>query len=190
MINGEHKRPDYLAINPLGLLPSIDDNGTIVFDSLAILTYLAKKYDPTRVWLPEDPVLAGEVASWLGFAAGPVEFAVGDARLNTLFGAPFDLGRCKEIANKYFPRMEFLIKGRSFLVSKRPTIADVANYTYLSLAPEGNISLDDYPNIQAWLTRVENLPGFVPMQKSAVGLWASTVTHAVKQEQSDDLAGR
>ncbi|CAN0589526.1 unnamed protein product, partial [Ectocarpus sp. 12 AP-2014] len=51
-----------------------------------------------------------------------------------------------------------------------PTIADVACYSYTAHAPEGNISLDSYPHVRAWLARFEALPGFEAMPSTAVGL--------------------
>jgi glutathione S-transferase len=61
---------------------------------------------------------------------------------------------------------------RAFLVGDQPTIADIANYAYIAHAPEGNVSLQDYPHVRAWLSRIEALPGFVPMPKTAIGLAA------------------
>jgi glutathione S-transferase len=54
-----------------------------------------------------------------------------------------------------------------------PTIADVANYSYIAHAPEGNVSLEPYANVRSWLARVEALPGFVPMPRTAAGLQAT-----------------
>jgi glutathione S-transferase len=68
--------------------------------------------------------------------------------------------------------MEAHLSDRVFLVDDRPTIADVACYTYIDRAPEGIISLESYPNIRAWLTRIEALPGFVAIAKNPVGLEA------------------
>ena len=53
-----------------------------------------------------------------------------------------------------------------FITGDAPTIADVALYSYTAHAPEGGISLDAYPRLRAWLKRIEELPGFVPMQAS------------------------
>jgi glutathione S-transferase len=60
------------------------------------------------------------------------------------------------------------LAGRAFLAHDAATIADLACYSYVAHAPEGGISLDPYPNIRAWLARVEALPGFVPMPRSPV----------------------
>ena len=56
------------------------------------------------------------------------------------------------------------------LAGEEVTIADIALYSYVAHAPEGNVSLVNYPWVQAWLAQIERLPGFVPMVRSAVGL--------------------
>ncbi len=68
--------------------------------------------------------------------------------------------------------MERQLDSSKFLTGNRATLADIANYSYVAHAPEGNVSLADYPNVRAWLARIEALPRFVPMVKSAVGLAA------------------
>ncbi|WP_188588616.1 glutathione binding-like protein, partial [Achromobacter denitrificans] len=65
------------------------------------------------------------------------------------------------------------LAGRDFLAGAAPTIADVACYAYVAHAPEGNVSLDGYPAVRAWLARIESLPRFVPMAASSVGLRAA-----------------
>ncbi len=98
LAKGEHKQPAYLAINPTGQLPAIDDNGRVMFDSNAILTYLALTYDEQRTWFPADPVGASEVVRFLSFAAGPGLSSGGEARLVTVFGAKLDPQRALEPA--------------------------------------------------------------------------------------------
>jgi glutathione S-transferase len=166
-----HKQPDYLKINPFGQLPAINDNGVVVTDSNAILVYLATKYgDPA--WLPRDPEGAAAVQRWLSVAAGQIAYGPATARLVTLFGAKLDVDRAITIANNLFKLMEAHLSDHVFLVGDRPTIADVACYSYTDRAPEGNISLEPYPNIRAWLTRIEKLPSFVQFAKNPVGLEA------------------
>lgn len=57
-----------------------------------------------------------------------------------------------------------------YLAGAEPTIADVSAYSYIAHAPEGNVSLDDYAHVRAWLARVEALPGFVGMPRTVAGL--------------------
>lgn len=68
--------------------------------------------------------------------------------------------------------MEMELQKSPFLVGETPTLADIANYTYIALAPEGNISLTPYPHLRSWLARIESLRGFVPMTRLGVGLAA------------------
>lgn len=71
----------------------------------------------------------------------------------SLLGLPFDK-----------VPVDFL--GQPFLVGAAPTLADVSLYTYTAHAPEGGVPLDAYPNVRAWLARIEALPGFIGMQRS------------------------
>lgn len=168
---GAHKQPEFLKINPFGQLPAIDDNGVIIPDSNAILVYLAMKYaDPN--WLPRDPEGAAAVQRWLSVAAGQIAHGPAAARLVNVFGAKLDHDRAKTIAHNLFKLMEKHLEQRKFLVGDAPTIADVAGYSYIAHAPEGDVSLQPYPHIRAWLTRIEQLPSFVPMVNTAVGLAA------------------
>lgn len=59
------------------------------------------------------------------------------------------------------------LSDKAFALGDGPSIADLAAYAYVAVAPEGGIPLDAYPHIRVWLGRVEALPGFVPMQRSA-----------------------
>ncbi|MGV8920947.1 MAG: glutathione S-transferase family protein [Pseudomonas sp.] len=172
LVNGEHKQPDFLAINSFGQVPVIDDNGTILADSNAIIVYLAQKYGKGR-WLPTDPVALAKVVRWLSVAAGQINNGPATARLITVFGAGYDAPDAIARSHDLLKVVEKELAGHTFLVGNEPTLADVAGYTYLAHAPEGNVALVDYPNVRAWLTRVEALPGFIPMQRTAAGLQAA-----------------
>ncbi|MEZ4298688.1 MAG: glutathione S-transferase [Polyangiaceae bacterium] len=171
LAKGAHKQPDFLALNVFGQVPVIDDNGTVVPDSNAILVYLAKKYGDTR-WLPEDPSGAAAVQRWLSVAAGQIAFGPAAARLVTVFAAGFSPGEVIGRAHALLGVMNGALQKSLFLTGETATIADVAGYTYIAHAPEGNVSLGDYPHVRAWIERVEALPGFVPMAKTAAGLAA------------------
>lgn len=169
LANGAHKQAEFLAMNPLGQVPVLDDNGTVLADSNAILVYLAQKYGEGR-WLPTDAVGAAQVQRWLSIAAGQIASGPARARLITVFGAPYQADEVIAQSHALLKVIEAELNGRQFLVGEQPSIADIASYTYIAHAPEGNVSLAEYPNIRAWLARIEALPRFVPMQRSAVGL--------------------
>ena len=172
LMKAAHKQPAFLKLNAFGQVPVLDDGGTIIADSNAILVYLARTYG-SETWLPSEPVGAAAVQRWLSVAAGQVAFGPAAARLITVFGAKLNPDEVIGRAHALLKVMDSELASRAFLVHDKPTIADVACYTYVAHAPEGNVALSDYPNVRAWLNRVEALPGFVPMQKTAVGLAAA-----------------
>lgn len=167
LARGEQKSAAYRALNPLGTVPTLDDGGTIVPDSAAILVYLASRYDPARRWLPTEPKLAAEVQFWLSAAQGPVFNGPAMARMIKLFKVPADHEHAVAIARRFLTMLDGQLDGRRFLVAGQPTIADVAVYSYVASAPEGGVSLEPYPNVRAWLERVAALPGFHPMMSAA-----------------------
>lgn len=170
--NGEQKKPPFLALNPFSQVPVLEDGDTVIYDSNAILVYLATKYDD-GTWLPRDAVGAARVQQWLSLAAGPIASGPATARLITVFRAPLDQERASTIAHNLFKVLDAELAGRSFAVGNQPTIADIAGYSYIAHAPEGGVSLEPYPHIRAWLARVEALPRFVPMQETRAGLRAA-----------------
>ncbi|MEM7642667.1 MAG: glutathione S-transferase [Pseudomonadota bacterium] len=167
---GANRTPDFLAMNPTGQVPVIEDGDTVISDSNAILVYLAKAHAPD--WLPDDPAGAAEVQKFLTLAAGEQAFGPAAARLNTVFGADNPTAFCQAISTRYLTKIEAHLDGRDFLVGDRPTIADVALYSYTAHAPEGGVSLDPYPNVRRFLAKIEALPGFVPMPATKAGLLA------------------
>ncbi|HEX6956840.1 MAG TPA: glutathione S-transferase [Ferrovibrio sp.] len=168
LAKGEQKTPAFLAKNPFGQVPVIEDGDVAIADSNAILVYLAQRYDHAGTWLPRDPVGAAHVQRWLSVAAGQLAFGPALARVIRLFKRPMDAKMCMAITGQLFAVMEATLARQEFLVGAAPTIADVALYSYTAHAPEGGIALEPYQNIRAWLARIEALPGFVPMQRSPV----------------------
>ena len=143
LMKAAHKQPEFLMMNPFGQVPVIDDAGTVVADSNAILVYLATKYDDARAWLPQDPVGAAAVQRWLSVAAGLIAFGPAAARLITVFGAKFNADEVIKRAHGLLGVMNAELAKAPFLVGSKPTIADVAAYSYIARAPEGNVSLSD-----------------------------------------------
>ena len=170
--SGAHKKPEFLKLNPFGQVPVLEDDGVVVSDSNAILVYLAKKAARTD-WLPEDAEGAAAVQRWLSVAAGEVAYGPAAARLVTVFGASFNTDEVIGRAHTLLGRLESHLSGRDWLVGKGPTIADVAIYSYIARAPEGNVDLSSYPAVNAFLRRVEDRPGFVPFVQTKAGLSAA-----------------
>ncbi|KYF64424.1 glutathione S-transferase [Sorangium cellulosum] len=166
--NGAQRTPEFLRKNPFGQVPVIEDGDVTLADSNAILVYLALRYDPSGRWLPRDPVAAAHVERWLSVAAGRLFAGPGTARLANVFGLKVDREQAKGIAVQLLTVLDQHLATQPFLAGDAPTIADVAIYTYTAHAPEGGVSLDPHAHVRAWLARVEDLPGFVPMQRTPV----------------------
>lgn len=172
LLAGAHKQPEFLAKNPVGQVPVLEDGDVVLSDSNAILVYLATRHDVQRQWLPQSALASAEVQKFLTVAAGPVAFGPAAARLVTVFGAGLNHEAAKTVAAQILAQLNQHLRGRRWLVGDAPTIADVANYAYIAHAPEGEVALVNYPEVRAWLERIESLPGFVPMQATSVGLAA------------------
>lgn len=170
---GEHRRPDFLRLNAFAQVPVLEDGDVVLPDSNAILVYLASRYDASGRWWPRDPLACAQVQRWLSVAAGPLAHGPAAARVARLFGRPQD-PRCHQVAHELFQRMEAQLDGRDWLAAAHPTLADVALYSYTAHAPEGGVSLQDYPRLRAWIARVEALPGFVGMVRSPLPEAADT----------------
>ena len=168
---GAHKRPDFLRMNPFGQVPVIEDGDVVLGDSNAIMVYLENRYAPGQ-WMPRDPLGAARVQRWLSAAAGPLAFGAATARIIALFKRPDDPAPAIARAHGLLKVMEQELAASPYLAGDAPTLADLAHYSYTAHAPEGNVSLEPYPNVRAWLARIEALPRFVPMARSRVGLAA------------------
>ena len=169
VMGGENKQPAFLAKNIFGQVPVLEDGAATLADSNAILVFLASKYDTTRTWLPVNPEELSAVQRFLSVAAGSVAFGPAAARLFNVFGADLNHEQAKERSNDLLATLNDYLWDRKWLATDNPTIADIANYAYIAHAPEGDVSLEPYPHVIAWLRRVEALPGFVPMQRTEVG---------------------
>jgi glutathione S-transferase len=167
LLQGAHKQPAYLAKNVFGQVPVIEDGALTLADSNAILVYLGERYDEQGRFWPRSPEGKAAVQRWFSIAAGPLVAGPGAARRARLLGAKLDYEAAVNTANQLFKILEGELSARDYLVGSTATLADVACYAYVARAPEGDISLEPYPAVRAWLARIEALPGFVPMAVAA-----------------------
>lgn len=164
--------PAFLELNPFLLVPVIVDGEVTLYESTAILTYLARRYGGDN-WLPKDPVQAARVQQWFSFCAGPIAHGPCAARRLVVYDEELvPLPTATRIATEFFDVAEPMFATQDWAIGAHPTLADLAAYAYLAHAHEGGLSLAAYPNLRRWLARIEALPGFVPMPaapRSAAG---------------------
>lgn len=163
LLAGAHKQPDFVSKNVFGQVPVLEDGDVTLADSNAILIYLAERYDSDARFWPRTPQGRAAVVRWLSVAAGQLASGPAAARLVKVFGRKLDHALAINVAEQLFAVLEAELTRRAFLVQETPTLADIALYAYVARAPEGDVSLEKYPALRAWLGRIEALPGFVPM---------------------------
>jgi glutathione S-transferase len=162
LINGEQRGARYLALNPRGQVPTLEDGETVVWDSLAILVYLARKHGGEQ-WLPLDPAGMAHVMQWLAVMENETLYGLGQARIICKFKFPGNLEEAQAMGRRGLDVIEQRLAAHPWLALERPTIADVGCFPYVALAPEGDIPLDRYPAVRGWIARIKALPGFVGM---------------------------
>jgi glutathione S-transferase len=162
LLQGEHKKADFLALNPRGQVPVLNDAGTVVWDSMAILVYLARKYGEER-WLPKEPEPLASVMQWLAVSENEILYGLARARAVVRFKRLWDLAACQELGRSGLAVLEDHLRQNDWLAADHPTLADIACYPYVALAPEGGVALNGFPSVEKWIARVQALPGYVGM---------------------------
>lgn len=171
LMTDEQHGDAFLAINPRGEVPALIDGDLVLRDSAAILVYLAGRYGGD--WWSHEPADQARIVEWLAFAASWVQYGVFTARAKVAFGIPANglpadfagdvLAEARIRGEKSLAILDAHVATREWLALDRPTIADIAVFPYIALAPMGGISLEPYPNVRAWIARIRALPGFVPI---------------------------
>lgn len=155
---GEHKEPAFLLLNPLGKVPVIDDDGYVLRDSQAILVYLARKYDER--WFPAEARAAGEIMQWLIFAACDIRQGLNMMRRINVAGLSGDLEAARDASAAALDVLESRLAERTWLALEAPTVADLACYPYVAMAPSSGFPIDSYGHVGRWIEGIRALPGY------------------------------
>ena len=159
----EQKDKDYIKnINPNGRIPSIIDrsnNNFCVFESGAILWYLAEKYNK---FLPRNANEKSITMQWLMFQVGGIGPMMGQAmyfqRIAALNGEnnQFSIKRYVDESRRLFEVLDKQLASHEFIVSNEFTIADIATYPWARTYYWANVPIDGLPNLKAWFDRIDN----------------------------------
>lgn len=168
-VNGgeqQQKSESFIAMNPFGQVPVLTDGEVVIRDSQAILVYLARRYGDEQ-WLPNDAALLAECIAWLSTAANELAAGPSSLRRHFKFGSTINLDESQQIAANLLDVLQNRLANHAYLATDHITVADIAIYPYIALAPEGMIDLEAYPAITDWLGSIQALPGYIGMP----GMW-------------------
>ena len=163
ILHGESRTAEFLKINPNGRTPVLDDDGFLLAESNAILSYLARGTN----YLPDDRRAFGLIFQWMFFEQYSHEPFIATSRF-WLQHKPDSAEREAVLASRRdggwaaLRIMENHLAKNDFFV-RDYTIADIALFAYTHVAHEGGFPLDDLPAIRTWIERVKAQPGYLPM---------------------------
>jgi glutathione S-transferase len=162
---GEPRRPEFLALNPMGKVPVVVlDGGDVLTESGAILYWFGRD---TALW-PGDNRAQAEVLRWMFFEQYSHEPALAVLRYERRFAVtPAPEERVRELetkAHRALAAMRARLERSEWIACDSPTLADYALYPYTRWADEAGVDLTEHPAVEHWLSRIEALPRFVPLR--------------------------
>jgi glutathione S-transferase len=160
----EHKHPDYLALNPNGAVPTLVDGDFVLTESRAIMQYLASK-KPESDLLPRDPRARVDVMRWQFWDAAHFSPQLGTLTFEKIIKPMMgvtesDQGKIKEAITsfrRFGAVLDKRLDGKDHIVGNSLTIADLTIASSLMYAPQTEAPLHEFPNVQAWFSRITDL---------------------------------
>ncbi|VWD23201.1 glutathione S-transferase [Burkholderia lata] len=161
LLQGEHKRPEFLRLNPAGKVPVLVDGDLVIPESAAIVLYLADKY-PEKALLPVDPPLRAEAYRWVMFAVTELEQPLWRITRHSFIYPPEKRSPADiELAREDFKTMAAILdkhlEGRAFIVGDTLTVADCVTAYLIDWAGECNL-IESFPQLSAYLERLYARP--------------------------------
>jgi glutathione S-transferase len=156
----EQKRPEYLELNPNGRIPTIvdrEEGDFAVFESGAILIYLAEKYGR---FLPADRKGRSRVIQWLMFQMGGVGPMQGQANVFYRYAPekiPYAIQRYQGETKRLYRVLDTRLADQEYLAGDY-SIADIANWAWVSLHFWAGVEIDDLPHLRRWLEAIRARP--------------------------------
>ncbi len=156
----EQKTPEFLAMNPNGKIPVIrdTDNNNVIFESGAIMVYLAEKY---QHFFPKENKY--EVLQWLMFQVGAIGPMMGQANVFVRYfpeKIQVVIDRYQNEVKRLFGVMDKHLATRDYLAGDY-SIADIANWSWVHIAYWPGIEIKDFPHLNAWVERIAQRPAAI-----------------------------
>ncbi len=164
---GEHKSPEFLAINPNGAVPALVDGDFVLTESRAIMQYLASK-KPEAGLLPKDEQQRADVTRWQFWDAAHFSPALAGIAFEKLLKGMLGMGApdAAKIADglasfrRFAAVLDKRLAGKPFVVGNALTVADLTLASSLMYAAQAEIPVSEFPNVEAWFARISALDGW------------------------------
>ena len=164
---GEHKNPEYLALNPNGAVPTLVDGDFVLTESRSIMQYLASK-KPDSGLLPQDEAARADVTRWQFWDAAHFSPQLGTLAFEKMIKPMMGLGepdsaKLNDALNNFRRFAAVLnerLEGKQYVVGNGLTLADLTLASSLMYAKQTEVPLAEFPNVQAWLGRITALDGW------------------------------
>lgn len=158
--NGDHQQPTFLKLHPHARIPVLVDESTgiTVFESAAILLYLA---DKTGRLLPQQPATRWEAITWLMFHAASVGPILGQRVHFEMFSEaplPVAIERYRRLSNEFFATLDERLADQPWLAGDEYSIADIAGFGWTHIARIIDMDFSAYPHLSDWHVRVAQRP--------------------------------
>jgi glutathione S-transferase len=161
---GEHKAPEYLALNANGAIPTLVDGDFVLSESRAIMQYLASK-KPESGLLPSDERLRADVTRWQFWDAAHWSPALGTLTFQKVLRPMMGLGdpdqaKVEEAlggVKRFGAVLNARLEGKPYVVGDALTIADLTIASSLMYAKQTDVPLGDFPNVAKWFSRISEL---------------------------------
>ncbi|MBI5782603.1 MAG: glutathione S-transferase family protein [Gammaproteobacteria bacterium] len=163
LMKGEQYTPEYLALNPNGKVPVIDDDGFVLWESQTIMRYLADKHK-VNAWYPSEPRSRMQVEQWLDWNQTRLGTECGKIMFHTFFagdkGKPEAIEDGKKWLAKILPVMDGALARNKYLCGDQPTLADLAAATNIAYLEMCKYDLGPYPAVSKWYDAMKTRPSF------------------------------
>jgi glutathione S-transferase len=158
--DGEHRSPKYIKMHPASKIPAMDDDGFVLFESDAIIRYLADKHNSDLY--PRDVRMRARIDQWMCFVNNHIGLGVNKVAFNRIFAPrsnrPVDERSIKDgqmFLNRFLPIIDTQIAQEGYLAGSRMTLADLSLLSALDPAELAGIALDMYRSITPWRAQLK-----------------------------------
>ena len=164
LVRGEQRGAAFRKLSPAGQVPALAEDALTIWDSHAILVYLAQTCGSAD-WWPATPAEQSQVLQWLFFDCNEIHNGIGYARNHQAFGIACDYDAAAERGRAALAVLDRRLNDHPWLALGRPTLADVACYPMVAVADQAGLALAPHEGVRRWLARLEALPGFLVMPR-------------------------